>query len=116
MPVMKKEIELEDGTKIWVRQASGTKKLKIQAIQSRVFRKFSHFGDPAEWTLEQNEEFAEALDVAGAGFEAQVDTWLGDCIIDSELSIDDLTTEELMLVLNFVRGDDPDGAVPLSSS
>ena len=40
MPVAEKEIELEDGSKILVKQASGRKKLKIEAIQARVFRQF----------------------------------------------------------------------------
>ena len=40
MPVAEKEIELDDGSKILVRQASGRKKIKIEAIQAKVFRKF----------------------------------------------------------------------------
>ena len=47
MPVLKKEIELSDGKKIWVRQASGMEKLPIENIQAKVFRKTRHFGaDP----------------------------------------------------------------------
>ena len=44
MPVLKKEIELADGTKIWVRQASGMEKLPIENKQATVFRKVRHFG------------------------------------------------------------------------
>ena len=39
MPVKKKEFELDDGTTVWVRQASGMEKLKISNIQAKVFRK-----------------------------------------------------------------------------
>ena len=46
MPVMKKEIELDDGRKIWVRQASGMEKLKITNIQGKAFRKMRHAGTP----------------------------------------------------------------------
>ena len=54
MPVLKKEIELNDGRKVWVRQASGMDKLKIEAKQGRVMRKCRHFGsDLSKWTDEQ---------------------------------------------------------------
>ena len=117
MPVLKKEIELEDGRKVWVRQASGMQKLKIEAIQARIFRKFRQYGDnPADWTEEQSMEFADALDEAGGGMEAQIETWIPSCILDEDLDIDSLTTMELMTLLSFVRGDDPEGAIPLAHS
>ena len=81
MPVKKKEIELDDGTKIWVRQASGIEKLKISNAQAKVFREFSERGDPAEWTMEQNIEFSNALDEEGAGISAQIDQWLVPCVL-----------------------------------
>ena len=116
MPVLKKEIELNDGRKIWVRQASGMQKLRIENIQAKVFRKFRHFGDPTEWTDEQNEDFVTALDEAGGGMEAQIEAWVPLCILDEDLDIDTLTTMELMKLLSFVRGDDPEGAIPLVNS
>jgi hypothetical protein len=117
MPVLKKEIELEDGRKIWVRQASGMQKLKIETIQAKVFRKFRHFGaNPAEWTEEQNIEFSDALDEAGGGMEMQIQTWIPNCIMEEDFDIDTLTTSELIEILSFVRGDDPEGALPLVTS
>ena len=121
MPIATKEIELNDGVKVLVKQVSGRKKLKIEAIQARVYRSYRHFGSPLEWTTEQHEEFADALDEAGAGIEAQVENWLEDCILTEGIDIDDLTTEELMAVLNWVRGselpeDDGEGSIPLDSS
>ena len=49
MPVKKKEFELDDGSKIWVRQASGIEKLKISNMQAKVFRQFANKGEPADW-------------------------------------------------------------------
>jgi len=116
MPVLKKEIELEDGRKVWVRQASGMQKLKIENIQAKVFRQFRHFGDPTEWTDEQNEEFVAALDEAGGGVTDQIAAWVPGCIVDEDVDVDTLTSEELRKMLMFVRGDDPEGAVPLVTS
>tara|TARA_R100000995_G_C3483112_1_gene125299 strand:+ start:41 stop:397 length:357 start_codon:yes stop_codon:yes gene_type:complete len=116
MPVATKEIELNDGSTMLVKQVSGRKKLKIEAKQARVFRQFRHFGDPTEWTPEQHEEFADGLDAAEAGLEAQVEQWLPDCIISEGLTIDDLESDELMRVLSFCRGDTEEGAIPLESS
>ena len=116
MPVLTKEIELDDGSKIEVKQASGMKKLKIEARQAKVFRQFRHFGNPNDWSIEQHEEFADALDKAEAGLEAQASEWLTDCIITEGVDIDALTSPELMKVLNFVRGDEiesPEGSAPL---
>lgn len=114
MPVLKKEIELNDGRKVWVRQASGMDKLRIENIQAKTFRKFRHFGpDPSKWTEAQHEEFADALDEAGGGITSQIEAWVPRCIIDEGFDIDSLTSEELRTILGFVRGDDPEGAVPL---
>jgi hypothetical protein len=117
MPVLKKEFELNDGRKIWVRQASGMEKLKIEARQARVFRKCRHFGaDPVSWTEEQQEEFATLLDEEGAGVADQINLWVPSCIVDEDVDVNTLTSEELRTLLEFVRGDDLEGAVPLVSS
>lgn len=114
MPVLKKEIELDNGRVVWIRQASGMDKLKIEAKQGRVFRRFRHFGaDPTEWTEEQMEEFLDECDKEGCGFEDQVEAWVPNCIMDEELDIDTLTGEELRNILLIIRGDDSEGAVPL---
>lgn len=114
MPVLKKEIELDDGKTIMVRQASGLDKLKIENIQQRVARQFRHFGlDPTEWTPEQHEEFAVAMDEAGAGIEAQIESWIPNCVLEEHFDIYTLTSAELMDILRFVRGDTLEGAVPL---
>ena len=66
MPVMKKEFELDDGSKIMVRQASGMEKLKIENIQAREFSVLMHIGDdPTECTAEKNQELAAKNDAAG---------------------------------------------------
>ena len=116
MPVMKKEIELDDGRKIWVRQASGMEKLKITNIQGKAFRKMRHAGDPTKWTEEQNEEFAVMVDEMGGGIETQIETWVPACILDEDVDVNMLTFEELNTILQFVRGDDEDGAVPFQNS
>ena len=118
MPVLKKEFELDDGTKITCRQAGGMIKLRIENIQARVFRDHMHFGlDTTEWTAEQQKTFADALEKEGAGMEDQIKTWIPKCVIEpKEFDIDSLTSEELRMILGFVRGDDPDGAPPLDNS
>ena len=116
MPVMKKEIELDDGKKIWVRQASGMERLKITNIQGKAFRKMRHAGSPEDWTDEQNEEFALIVDELGGGLETQIHTWVPDCILDDDIDPNTLTFEELNTILQFVRGDDMEGAVPFLSS
>lgn len=113
---MKKEIELDDGTKIWVRQASGMERLKITNIQGKAFRKMQHAGDPSDWTDEQNEEFATMLDEMGGNVEEQMNTWIPPCILDENVDINLLTFEELNRILMFVRGDDTEGSVPFLSS
>ena len=116
MPVMKKEIELNDGRKIWVRQASGMERLKITNIQGKAFRKMRHAGEPSEWTDEQNEEFAALVDEMGGNMEDQISSWVPPCILDEDIDPNLLTFEELTTILSFVRGDDEEGAVPFLSS
>ncbi len=116
MPVMKKEIELDDGRKIWVRQASGMERLKITNMQGRAFRKMRHAGNPEDWTPEQEEEFATIIDEMGAGVEAQMEAWIPPCILDEDVDYNLLTFEELNTILQFVRGDDLEGSVPFQSS
>ena len=116
MPIKKKEFELDDGTKVWVRQASGIEKLKISNIQARVFREFQERGDPADWDTETNIEFSDRLDEEGGGMEAQIDNWLSPCVISDDFNVNLFTVEELLPVLTFVRGDDEEGAVSFLSS
>ncbi len=114
MPVLKKQIELDNGRKVWVRQASGLDKLKIEAKQGRVMRKCRHFGsDLSNWTEEQMDEFMDLCEQEGCGFESQVQTWLPSCLLDDETDPETLTSEELVRILNVIRGDDNEGAVPL---
>lgn len=114
MPVLKKEVELNDGRKVWVRQASGLDKLKIEAKQGRVMRKCRHFGaDLSAWTDEQMEQFMDMCEEEGCGFTDQVEAWLPTCLLDEDLNPETLTSEELVSILNVIRGDDNEGAVPL---
>tara|TARA_R110002051_G_scaffold260066_2_gene319844 strand:- start:1296 stop:1661 length:366 start_codon:yes stop_codon:yes gene_type:complete len=119
MPILKSEIELSDGKKIWVRQATGMEKIGIESVQAKAVRKCRHFGsDPSKWTDEQNEEFLELIDSLGGSVEDQVNNWVPVCVLENEYGItaDDLNSEELRSVLAFVRGDTNEGAVPLESS
>lgn len=116
MPVLRKEIELDDGTKIWVRQASGAEKLPIEVIQAKAIRKCRDFGDPTEWTEEQNEEFLEIIDDLGGGIQQQIQQWIPPCILSDTVKYEDLTSIELRRILAFVRGDEEDGAIPLERS
>lgn len=119
MPVMKTEFELDDGRKIWVRQATGLEKIKIEAIQAKAVRKCRTFGaDPSKWTAEQNEEFLDLIDSLGGGLEEQILNWVPPCILENEhgITADDLNSMELREILNFVRGDTAEGAIPLGSS
>ena len=92
MPIKKKEFELDDGTKVWVRQASGIEKLKISNIQARVFREFQERGDPADWDTETNIEFSDRLDEEGGGMEAQIDNWLSPCVISDDFNVNLITS------------------------
>jgi len=111
MPVKKKEFELDDETKIWVRQASGLERLKISNLQAKVFRDFESFGDPLQWTPEQQITFAEALDENDCGVEEQLNDWLPKCVMNQDFDPNIFTLEELMPILAFIRGDDEEGAV-----
>lgn len=114
MPVLKKEVELNDGRKVWIKQASGLDKMKIEAKQGRVMRKCRHFGaDISKWTEEQQNEFMDMCEEEGAGFADQVEAWLPTCLLDDEVDADTLTSEELIRIINVIRGDDNEGAVPL---
>lgn len=114
MPIKKKEMELEDGRKLWFRQASGMERLKIEKVQAQVFRQCRHFGpDPLVWTEDQHLEFQEKLDTAGAGVEDQIMAWVPPACLDEDFDINTLTNIELREILSFVRGDDQDGGVPL---
>ena len=111
MPVKKKEFELDDGTKITLKQASGMDKLKLSNAQARVFRTFNT-EDIENWDNNQQLELADALDKEGCGIEAQLTDWLPKCIIEpADFDIDLFTLEELMPLLAFIRGDDEEGAV-----
>lgn len=117
MPVLQKEIVLDDGSKILVRQASGMEKLQIEARQAKVFRKVRHFGaNPMEWSDEQQEEFANLIEEADAGPQSQMRDWIPNCILSEDVDVNTFTSAELMKILSFVRGDDEEGSVPLSSS
>ena len=88
MPVLKKEIELSNGTKIWVKQASGLDKLRIEAKQGRVMRKCRSFGsDLSAWTEEQMDEFMDLCEKEECGLAAQVESWLPSCLLDKELDL-----------------------------
>jgi hypothetical protein len=57
------------------------------------------------------------MDNAGAGMTAQVKAWVPNCVIEpANFDVDSLTSQELRMILGFVRGDDPEGAIPLEPS
>jgi len=116
VPVLKKEIELSDGSTVWVRQASGLEKIRIESLQAKAVRKCKDFGDPTNWTEEQNEAFTVIIEEEGGSLESQMNEWIPPCILDEEYDINTLTSEEMRMILLFVRGDDPEGAIPLGSS
>ncbi len=116
MPVLKKEIELNDGTKVWVRQASGLEKIKIESIQAKAVRRCRDFGDPNDWTIEQNEKFLEIIEELGGSLEDQMNEWIPKCILTEDFDYNLLTSEEARDILAFVRGDVGEGAIPLGSS
>tara|TARA_R100000664_G_C2624602_1_gene57027 strand:- start:18 stop:368 length:351 start_codon:yes stop_codon:yes gene_type:complete len=115
MPVLKKEFELDDGTKLMVRQASGLEKMKLEAIQARVIRQCRDYGmNVQEWTEEQHLDFMFKLEDAGAGIDQQAATWLPVCILEpADFDANTLTADEVRMLLSFIRGDDPEGAIPL---
>ncbi len=114
MPIKKKEFELDDGTKLWFRQASGMERLKIEKVQAKVFRECRHYGpDPLQWSEEQHLEFAEKLDENGAAIEDQILHWVPPACLTEGFDINKLTNIELREILSFVRGDEDEGSVPL---
>lgn len=114
MALLKREFEL-NGKKVWVRQASGMERLHFESILAKTFRKFRHFGpDQEAWTEDQQEEFLVALEDAGAGFTDQIARLVPPCLPE-DISVDELDSDELMEVYNFVKGGDEEGAVPLAS-
>jgi len=115
MPVLKKEIELNDGTKVWVRQASGLEKIKIESIQAKAVRRCRDFGSPEDWTIEQNEKFLEIIEELGGSLEDQMHEWIPKCILSEDFDYNMLTSEEARDILGFVRGDNGEGAIPLGS-
>ena len=56
------------------------------------------------------------VDEMGGGIEDQIQNWVPVCILDEDVDVNMLTFEELNKILQFVRGDDTDGAVPFQSS
>ena len=121
MPVKKKEFKLDDDTKLWVRQASGMEKLAISNIQARIYRKFiKDHGEIDKWSDELTQDFSDSMDEEDAGIQAQIKEWLVKCILPEEgkevFNPNYFTIEELMPILNFVRGDDDEGAVNFLSS
>ena len=55
----------------------------------------------------------ELCEKEGCGFEAQVEAWLPTCLLDEDLDPNTLTSEEMVRIINVIRGDDNEGAVPL---
>ena len=119
MPIKKKLFELEDETKVWVRQASGLEKLKIEGIHATAMRKCKAFGsDMTKWTDEQSDEFWNVIEEMGGGLTAQIEHLIPICIMSmedgSECDINMLKSEEILPMLPFIRGDDGEGdCVPL---
>lgn len=118
MPVITKEIELNDGTKIEVRQASGFEKLPFESMLAKAFRKHRAFGvDNSKWTEDQQEEFMESLEDLGGSMHDQMLKLVPPCIITDDIDVNTLTAEELRDIFIFIRGgSDEDGEPPLDSS
>lgn len=120
MPVMKKLIELPSERRLWVRQASGLEKLKIEAASAKAFRKVRHFGpDPTEWTEEQQEEFSDLVEELGGGLEEQIRTLIPKCVLkwddNSKCDPDTLLSEEILAILPYIKGEDSEGSLPLDN-
>jgi hypothetical protein len=120
MPVLNKEIELDDGSKILVRQASGMEKMSFESILAKAFRKYRHFGfDQTKWTDEQMEDFMSYTEELGGSMQEQMLLLVPPCILTEDFDVNTLTAEELRDIFMFVRGGaegDEDGAPPLDSS
>jgi len=118
MPISKRLFDLEDGTKVWVRQASGLEKLKIEGIHATAMRKCRHFGpDMSQWTDEQSEEFWNVIEDLGGGLTAQIAHLIPLCVMDFEdggkCDYNLLKSEEIIPMLPFIRGDNTEDSVPL---
>jgi len=118
MPVKTTEIELNDGTKVKVRQASGLEKLPFESILAKAFRKHRTFGiDQQKWTEEQQEQFLSELDNLGGGMDSQIAALVPPCILSEEIDVNMLTADELREIYLYVKGGtDEDGEPPLDSS
>ena len=116
MPVKTKKFEFGE-IEIEVRQASGLEKLPFEAMMTKAFRKFRHFGaDQTKWIEAQAEEFMIHLDELGAGTNGQILDLVPKCILTEGFDANSLTSEELRDIFIFVRGGgegDEDGAAPL---
>mgnify|MGYP003652070071 CR=1 FL=1 len=116
MPINKKEIELDNGRKIWVRQASGMERLAIETKTAKIIRQCRDFGaDPSEWTEAQQQEYLDMLDDSGVGMNHQISEWVPNCILDEDIDVNMLTSEEMRTIYVFVVGQDEEGAIPLES-
>ena len=116
MPIKSKLFELNNGKRVWVRQASGLEKLPLETAHAKALRKCRHFGNsPAEWTEEQQEEFLVALEDAGGSMEDQIRTLVPPCLME-ETDLNLIDRDTLMEIFDFVRGnEEPEGAIPLDS-
>ena len=113
MPVLKKQFDI-GSKKVWIRQASGMERMYFESKLAKAFRKFRHFGtDQNEWSEEQQSEFVEYLDDAGAGMSSQMERLIPPCILDENVDINSLDSDELMTIFTFIRGEDQEGSVPL---
>jgi len=118
MPIRSKLFELNNGKKVWVRQASGLEKLPLETAHARALRKCRHFGmDPTEWTDDQQDTFFDMVEDYGAGLSAQIRTLVPLCVGNyedgTECDATELLSEEIVPLLAFIRGEEDDGAVPL---
>lgn len=118
MPIMKKLFDLDDGTKVWVRQASGLEKLKIEGVHAQAMRKVRHFGpNMTEWTDEQEDEFWTHIENMGGGLTAQIEHLIPICVMEYEngdkCDVNLLKSEEIIPMLPFIRGDMNEDAIPL---
>jgi len=119
VPVSKKLFELNDGKKVWVRQASGMEKLPLETAHAKALRKCRHYGmDPTVWTEDQQDEFFDLVEQFGGGLDSQIRLLLPICIGDYEdgtpCDHNTLMSEEIVPLIAFIRGEgDEEDAVPL---
>ena len=119
MPIKRKIFELEDGKKVWVRQASGLEKLPIETAHAKALRKCRHYGtDPTAWTDEQQDEFFDYVDLMGGGMDSQIPLLIPLCVGEYEdgsgqCDPSQLLSTEIVDMLPFIRGEDEEGSVPL---